>query len=277
MASANRPGIELARQEQAGAADHRAGGAHFQHLEQRGPGPCRPWRHHEAFLHQHAGGQEDLVVDELGERAGAGLAEMEDVLAEAGDEGAHRLEGRTIAAHHHRQLAGHGAGASAGNRRIEILHVTRARRLGNAAIERNGVGREVDDDGAGPRMGEYAVGAEHHLLDVPRPRQRQEDGCAIGGQCGDRRRAPRALVLERPRGLGIEIEHRQVVAGLHQSHRHRRADGARTYETRRRHVVLPRTCAQSTKFSRHRAPCEASAPLSITARGQAGIGRWAML
>ena len=136
-------------------------------------------------LHQHLRtGDPDHVVDDLGQRAHAQFAHVEDVVADALEDGLVLVEGGAIAADHHGEFGALSAIDAVGDGGVEHGDAL-LRCPGGKAADRGGeVGGEVEADGAGSGAGEDAVGAEQDGFEFGRAGQRGEDHLALGGDGG---------------------------------------------------------------------------------------------
>ena len=202
---------------------------------------------------------------------------MQDPAAHGGQQREDALERRTLAAGEDRDVAGIRAMAAAGDRTVDRLAAERAHLLSQAADLRLVGGRHLHPDPSLAHRREEAVPGLQH--------RRRRGG---GGEAGDdrvrglhhpRRALPpvRARVQERPRGLAIEVSHRQVESVAQQRARELAADVAESDEADSHALVLRSGSVPGKPMStRHlpgrggdiigAAPCDRGASAAVSER-----------
>ena len=179
-----------------------------------------------------------ILVDHLGELAGAGRTHQP---AGPGIGGDHRLgPGIRVrrAAAHHRQHAVLRARLAARHRRVDEPGGAFRGGRGELARDRRRGRRVVDEDGAGRQRREGAVGSDRHRAQVVVIADAGEDHLGTGGGFG-RRRRPRAAMLGRPflRATRGSVENGDLVAPGGEMPCHRKPHHAEPDECDARHAT----------------------------------------
>ena len=154
------------------------------------------------------------VVDQLGHRAAAELAHVDHVGAERLQHRQRIVEHLLVAAHHDGDGRGFGARRAAAHRRIEHGDALGGHGGADLLHHRGRVGAEVDIGLALADIGQDAVIAQGHGLDVLGHGQRGHHHVGALGHLGDRLGRGGAEIGAGLHRGGVQIEHRDLVVAL---------------------------------------------------------------
>ena len=265
--------VEAAAQRVGQHLDHGSGGADFEQFVELGRVEAGLGAQDQALLRDLARAEDDEVVDQLDDAAGAGVAEVEDVAADGLEQRLDAIEGVTVAAGEQGEGAFIGAAHAAGDGAVDVVHALQRFPFDEAADGGDGVAAEVDVDVARLSAREDAIVAADDGFDLRRAGEGGEDDAAGLGDFGRTGGPGRAEFEEVFGGLLAEVVEDDVVAGFDQMPRHGVANVAGADESDGRHSIASKVglrggsrsgrtiaAARRRRSSRHAVRSDATLP-----------------